>query len=69
MIHISQCLECSRLRGNKPGKKGFFCDAFPKGVPLKVMFNGHDHRRPYPGDAGIRFEPAKDGRSPYILEK
>jgi hypothetical protein len=30
--------------------------AFPAGIPEKILFYEHDHRKPFPGDHGIRFE-------------
>ena len=32
------------------------CAAFPEGIPHTIFYEGADHRRPYPGDRGIRFE-------------
>jgi hypothetical protein len=32
------------------------CKAFPDEIPLEVLTTEHDHREPYPGDGGIRFE-------------
>jgi hypothetical protein len=36
------------------------CKAFPKGIPEKILRMEHDHRKPYPGDGGIRFTPKPD---------
>ena len=34
-----------------------YCAAFPDGMPEDDEWEDFDHRRPYPGDHGIRFEP------------
>lgn len=51
-MNISQCVFCRHAR---PGSAG--CDAFPGGIPGPILLNQHDHRKPYEGDNGIRFEP------------
>lgn len=51
-IEISQCIGC-RHKG-----LGNICDAFPAKIPDKILVNKHDHRKPYKGDGGIRFELA-----------
>jgi hypothetical protein len=35
------------------------CSAFPEEIPREIAGNKHDHRKPFPGDRGIRFEPLK----------
>jgi hypothetical protein len=47
-----QCLQCLHFR------KGAVCAAFPEGIPFEILNNEHDHRKPFPGDNGIQFEPA-----------
>jgi hypothetical protein len=47
----SQCVYCRHLTA---GRK---CAAFPDGIPDEIEYNWVDHREPYPGDHGIRFEP------------
>lgn len=49
-IEISQCIDCKRWQ--QLGS----CEAFPDGVPDAILTNVHDHRQPYAGDQGIRFE-------------
>ncbi|TDC73621.1 hypothetical protein [Actinomadura sp. 7K507] len=33
-----------------------YCDAFPDRVPNEIYRAGFDHRQPFEGDRGIRFE-------------
>jgi hypothetical protein len=51
-------MKCARYHGDTT-EPGFQCDAFPKGIPDAIIFGDTDHRKPYPGDHGIRFEPIK----------
>ena len=38
-------------------KSGFSCDAFPDVIPSDINNGIIDHRKPFPGDNGIMFEP------------
>ncbi len=45
-----QCIMCKHYRLPQT------CEAFPDGIPKEIFTCEHDHREPYPGDNGIRFE-------------
>ena len=49
------CVACQRLR--RPVRGRWTCAAFPGGIPAPLLNASADHRAPYPGDQGIRFEP------------
>lgn len=51
-ISISQCVKCRHWQRNGT------CKAFPKGVPIAILANEHDHSKPYEGDGGLLFSPA-----------
>ena len=44
------------------------CLAYPDGIPASIWTEGGDHRKPAPGDRGIRFAqvPGQDGPAPGV---
>lgn len=50
------CLGCRHFDRTAPGP-GFGCTAFPSGIPDAIIESQFDHREPFDGDDGIRFEP------------
>lgn len=52
-------------------QRGLTCDAFPEGIPDELIQRG-EHKTPYKGDGGIRFEQAPEKPNPpekrYILQ-
>ncbi len=46
------CFACSRYKLNGT------CDAFPDRIPSGILQEGFDHRHPFDGDRGVRFELA-----------
>lgn len=57
VTNAAQCLSCRHAGAHGRGT----CAAFPAGIPRVMLMDEADHRRPYPGDGGVRFE-AKPGR-------
>ena len=47
-----QCLTC---RHYMLADENYEC--FPDGIPDEIWTGKHDHRKPYPGDNGHRYEP------------
>lgn len=55
------CLSCKHL--DRDNDEAFTCRAFPAGIPTPIV-EGYDHRKPFPGDGGIRFERATVDAAP-----
>jgi hypothetical protein len=54
------CLQCKHFDRAGFGRGEPRCDAFPTVIPAEIQFADHDHREPFPGDQGIRFEPTDE---------
>lgn len=53
VLYSKICLYCKHLISGTEEK----CDAFPDGIPYEIWKGDNDHKKPYPGDHGIQFEP------------
>lgn len=58
----AQCSLCKHRRRRAA------CSAFPDGIPRAILTNEHDHREPYEGDNGIRFEPVDDEAAEIVAQ-
>lgn len=58
------CLVCRHFDRTAPGPS-FGCVAYPSGIPDAIFESRVDHREPYEGDRGIRFEPVDDEAAAY----
>jgi hypothetical protein len=63
-IILSQCVACRHKHFGKPT-----CDAFPAGIPHELSADLVDHREPYTGDGGVRFEAVPGRDTPFATGK
>ena len=59
-LNLPQCLSCRHFIETQDTPAGeelprMRCRAFSR-IPADIVKNNHDHREPFPGDNGIRFE-------------
>ena len=55
-LTVSQCTFCAH-RSPDATK----CKAFPSGIPVKLLYNEHDHTLPYEGDNGVHYQAVELG--------
>lgn len=55
----TQCFRCKHFifDGDAPVGAPNRCTAFPQRIPDDIIIGGFDHRKEYPGDQGVRYEP------------
>ena len=54
----TQCQTCRHFQ-NASYLKGdmLVCAVYPEGIPDEILSMKHDHRKPFKGDKGQRYEP------------
>jgi hypothetical protein len=50
---VTPCSTCRHLYAD-----AFSCAAFPDGIPEEILLGEHQHKTPFDGDNGIRYESA-----------
>lgn len=51
-VRAPMCMGCAHYLS---GADNLACQAFPRGIPAPIIDGEADHRRPFPGDHGVRF--------------
>lgn len=49
----SACMDCRHYDWTRLRR----CQAFPESIPTEIWLGDHRHLTPFPGDAGLRFDP------------
>jgi hypothetical protein len=53
-VPVIACRSCVHLLEERK------CKAFTSGIPEDILIGKNNHKKPFKGDNGIRFEPIKD---------
>ena len=58
LIKMSLCRLCQHYKGDRY----YTCNAFPRGIPMELLYGDKFHFQPYENDKGIQFEviPGKE---------
>jgi hypothetical protein len=56
------CYKCKHLHPKDVTTDTRTCNAFPNGIPDKILWEDVEHNQPYAGDGGIQFEKELDKR-------
>lgn len=60
-VEPPQCLECANF-DLEASDDGLRCKAYPDAsIPQAIIAGRHDHRKPYRGDHGVRYEERGKG--------
>ncbi len=64
------CCFCTRLHRCKDGLSviPMACSAYPKGIPIAILYSQDDHRKPDEGDGRFRFE-SRDAHGVAYVER
>lgn len=61
LVDPAQCFTCKHF----DRQDGLSCSAFDR-IPGEILDMNFDHRKPYPGDQGVRWEPKEpDVKNPF----
>lgn len=63
-VLVPMCWLCSHFHEGQP--QPYTCAAFPEGIPKEILAGHYDHRKPLPGDEGLRFEPVMQAAALYV---
>ena len=61
------CASCQRYQPFDADHDTAFCEAFPDGIPDRILDGDFDHRQPFDGDHGIRYLAAPGPQAAKLL--